>query len=64
MFELVKDPFMRSLKTGQYKRAPPLPEQIINTLFSSGLSTSFFNLRTIMKLGGGKVIYRIMETIM
>lgn len=50
--------FMKSLKTGQYKRAQPLQKQFIKTVF---LVVGFFNIRTMVKPRGGKMIPRIME---
>lgn len=50
--------FMKSLKTGQYKRAQPLQKQFIKTVF---LVVGFFNIRAMVKPRGGKMILRIME---
>ena len=50
--------FMKSLKTGQYKRAQPLQKQFIKNVF---LVVGFFNIRTIVKPRGGKMTLRIME---
>ena len=49
---------MKSLKTGQYKRAQPLQKQFIKNVF---LVVGFFNIRTIVKPRGGKMTLRIME---
>lgn len=48
---------MKSLKTGQYKRAQPLQKQFIKTVFL----VVGFNIRAMVKPRGGKMILRIME---
>ena len=44
--------FMKSLKTGQYKRAQPLQKQSIKNVF---LVVGFFNIRTVVKPRRGKM---------
>ena len=46
--------FMKSLKAGQYIRAQPLQKQFIKTVFL--VVVFFFNIRTIVKPRGGKMV--------